>query len=362
MFIRSLSLTVFVMSAGFGEPGRSRPLPPVEPVTRVILEQRKARKQARDQAISPQSTAGTLQDPHYKALFDIYMDRLVLLQGENRPQPTVNGAIFLVDHLYEDMGNSTLNHRWQDMVVHDIQRLATRPNVEPHAVNVLREGLLAYEAAGGGDANPFVKIRLARALTVLGGPAHPECDQRAVELTEEAATWADRLQHDHYIRMVRKYREKILAIAGPQEMTPVERADARQEADRLIRALSLGEAPDVSIVENAAKLATVDFGRPELNNDMISRLLIAYRMTLVKSRRAPKNVVRAIDKKLLWLARDSRKLSGERHWSLWAEAVANLGPRASRDMKRYVFHEGQKQESDPKVARALGKARKNLKQ
>lgn len=362
MLVRMLALTAFALSSGFTLAVELRMLPPVEPLTRAILQQREARKQARRQGTSPQPTAGTLDDPEYKALFDAFMDRLALLQCDDRPQPTLDGSMYLVDQLYEDMANTELNRRWQDMVVDEIRHLASRPAIEPDVVDVLREGLLAYSDAGGGGGNPFVKIRLAKALTVLGGPAHPECDRRAVELTEDAVNWADRLQSEHYIRLVQKNRGKILAIARSREITPAQRQVELQEADRLIRALSLGEDPDARMVETAARLASVDFGRPDLNDDMIARLLTAYRMTLEPKRRAHKDVVRAIDERLLWLARDSGRLAGERHWSLWAAAATNLGARASHDLKRFVFQDGPDATADPVVIRALDRVRAKLKQ
>jgi len=272
------------------------------------------------------------------------------------------------------MGHPVINGRWQGMVVLQIELAAARPEITEETLALLRDGLIVYTDDGGGATDPVTKSWLAQALLVLGGPAHPECDEVAAALMEDATAWAAELESDVFIELVEKTRRRIEDIGvwkerlsrckpPPKREKQDEQAallEKRQESERMIRALSLGDRPTSETVEKAAKLATQDFGQAAVNEDMIARLLIACRMTLDKRKGIRKAVIKTIDQKLLWLARDARKLTCERHWSLWAEAVSALGPRASRAMRRYVYHDGCKEQRDPLIIQAINKAQKGL--
>jgi len=150
---------------------------------------------------------------------------------------------------------------------------------------------------------------------------------------------------------------------APAPPDPGRTAPDPRQAEEALRALA-ADAPDAESIERAARLATVDFGPREGNEDYISRLLLAYREILIRSDAAtPKDTVRAIDAKLLWLARDTGRLTNVRHWSRWADAVAALrGVRASRDLKKFVYHEAPVQVSEPAFRKEVERAKQALEQ
>jgi hypothetical protein len=115
---------------------------------------------------------------------------------------------------------------------------------------------------------------------------------------------------------------------------------------------------DVKTVERVTRTALTDVGDERLNDDLVARLLIAYRLVLEKPR-TDRRVVEVINERLLWFAARSGRLLTERHWDLWARAVAALGQRASRDLQRYV-HETKKTTEDPIIRRALQRAEDGL--
>jgi len=365
MITLTIFVAVWVMPPGISLADEPRELPPVEPVTRELLAKRaaekKARKEARKEAGEPDDAFNRLEEGEYKDLFEAFMARLETMNEENRAAPTVDSALHLVDQLYDDMGDTGLNRRWQDMVVTEILRGANRADLDQDTLNVFRDGLLVYVDAGGGASDPFVKIRLARAVATLGGPAYPRCDEQAVRLTEEAAAWAEQLQSDHYIGMVNRYRKNILAIADQKQKSKVELAKAQQEADRVLRALSLGDRPGKDMVERAARLAIVDFGDAAVNEDMIARLLIAYRLRLENRKGLKRPVIAAIDNRLLWLAdKKTRKLTSKRHWTLWPKAVGAIPRRAlSHDLHGFL-RKSEKAKEDRSLAKAAADAQNRL--
>lgn len=362
-----------------------RRLPPVEPpVTRedmIEAAEEEAEWEAKAQAAEEAGVelGDPLDDltPEERVRFDAYMARLGTLfeksnEMKNGPSLAVEDAAELIDALYEDMDAPYLNGRWQWSVVMEVQGVLfahpKQPWPESEALDVLRTGMLNY-AAEAAPEDPCQQADLALALAGLGGPAHPECDDAAERLMDRATAWAAELEDEFYISMMKRGRKSIDRVTrwkwGPNgrpsvAKKPADAARAYQEAEAAVSALASDGPVSVEQLAKVDKLASADFGEPRRNADLLSRLLIAYRAAL-KEDRAEKDAVRFIDGKLLSLARDSGRLSGERHWSLWAEAVSELRHRSSRDTRRYVFHDGGKQHADVPVAlEGLRKAQAGL--
>lgn len=88
---------------------------------------------------------------------------------------------------------------------------------------------------------------------------------------------------------------------------------------------------------------------------MVERLLIAFRAILTRKPGLDRDIVRAIDARLLSLPKDSGKIGTERHWELWADAVAALRSRGSFKIGAYIRRR-LKSEKDPRVRDALSSA------
>jgi len=363
---RSLTMAACVavsVSAAWAQE-RPRKLPAVRPITREVLEEAAERRRA--------GIPEPELEESYKTHFEAYMVRLdaLLSMEQNTAVPNREDAAALIDMLYEEMNEPELNGRWQLEVVRVMGEVASRPGTEAETIGLLRTGLLNYAAEGGGKSSPGAMVEFATALAIVGGPAYPECDALAAKLSAEAAAWAEELRSEIFLRIVSEERERLDRIlrsgTSTVQQTPAERALAGsrpQHAEQAVRMLALGKRPTVESVARATRLATVDFGKPALNEDLISRLLLAYRTVLERREGVSKEVVRAIDERLLWLARDSGKLTTPRHWELWADAVIALGGvRASRELERYVLHDAPKGKAEPLVARELERAGQGLRE
>jgi len=388
MIRKAVCVCAVMVMAGPADAQPVRKLPPVAPpITREDVagtettdeeaEAEIAEAEAAEQAgVEPADPLDDLT-PEERVRFEAFLARLGTLFAQSNAMKegsslAIDDAAELIDALYEDMGAPYLNSRWQWMVVTAVQDVLfahpKQPWPESEAMDVLRTGMLNY-AAEAAPQDPCQQAALALALAGLGGPQHPECDDAAAKLMERATAWAAELEDEFYISMMKRSRKSIDRVTrwkwGPDgrpaaTKKPADAARAYQEAETAVNALASGGPVSVEQLAKADKLASVDFGEPRRNADMLSRLLIAYRAVL-KEDRAEKDAVRFIDGKLLSLARDAGRLSGERHWSLWAEAVSELRHRSSREMRRYVFHDGGKQHADVPVAlEGLRKAQAGL--
>lgn len=327
--------------------------PEVHVITREEIQASEARVKA---GIEPPPLEGEL-----KANYDAFLVRLAALGEARRTPQSATYILSLPDLLYEDMKAPYINSRWQDAVVEDIQIFAMISRDKPEVTGVLRNGLLNYAASGGGRSSPFEEIRLARTLTVLGGPSHPECDTQAAALAEHATKWADQLGSEQYVRLAAQYQKEIDGVisrrerANSNEARTPEQIQALQRAESAVRAVALGESVSEADVEALASLWLGDFGNPTTNLDMLSRLLIAYRRVLDDPKRARLPVVKSIDKTLISLAEKPRLGMEKKHWLMWSHTSAALGRRASRNMK-LCMHKLLDNEKDKELLTAFREA------
>ena len=351
-----ITFAVFANSAAIAQ--QQRVVPPVHVTTHQDVEE--AQKQKASDAQRPP------MDEEYKFLFEMYMarfDEAFAVReslSEAKPAPSIGDATSLVDSLYEDMQHPTLNDRWQDIVVGEITFSATRTDLSEGAADVLREGLLAYASAGGGLSSPCSEIYLARALAVLGGPRYPECDEQSLKLIKHANAHAQDLGTPFYTGVVRKYEERIQEITRRKNTSPVELQKAWGKADHALRSLAMGDYSSAEAIARVARLASTDFGDADTNEDMIARLLIAYRLRLENKKGFNKRILQQIDRNLLLLVTKPCKLTSDRHWMLWANAVGKIKRRfVSRELHRYLI-EAERNKQNAVVAKSAKKAIKHL--
>lgn len=131
-----------------------------------------------------------------------------------------------------------------------------------------------------------------------------------------------------------------------------------------LRRMESAENPDKQLIERAAGAvagcsAASAVGGKASETDPLERLLAAYQKIAERKPGAAKDVIRAIDGRLLWLAPDSGKIDNVRRWERWADAVAALRFRGSNDLGRFV-HKQMKNEKDADVRAALERAEKGL--
>ncbi len=171
-------------SVGFGQ--QKQGLPRVTPITREVLEAGRARREA--------GLPRPPLDPEYERHFESFLARIGEFDAARKANPSIEDAAWLLDVLRDEMGHSTLNGRWQHIVVDEIRFAGTRPGTDEDVVELLRSGLFDYIAEGGGSLSPGTEANLARTLAVFGGPGHPECDEQVASLLKHATTCADEVQ------------------------------------------------------------------------------------------------------------------------------------------------------------------------
>jgi len=360
---------VMLLTMGAGFDLEPRVAPPVHVMTRSDIEESEALQKARVARYEAGLPSEPVQmEEDEQANFDAYMARIQADMHSVRkslsaakPAPNEKDATALVNLLYEDMTAPYLNARWQDMVVSEIQFAAARLDLTEEVAEVLREGLLSYAATGGGLAGPATEMNLATALTILGGPAHPECDAQAARLIEHAQSHAADLQPSFYSSLIEGRLNAIRDITRRKSRSSIERQKAQNQAERLLRLLSVGDELPLDAVDRVALLATVNFGDAATNEDMIARLLIAYRLRLENHKGLKKPVIAAIDNRLLWLAdKKTRKLTSKRHWTLWPKAVGAIPRRVvSHDLHGFL-RKSEKAKEDRSLAKATADAQSRL--
>lgn len=257
----------------------------------------------------------------------------------------------LIDELYADMGHPDLNYVWQDYVVNFvIRKVGTRQNgVDPVARDILVAGILEYVGAGGGQASPAIRARLADTLDRLA-PGDPVAQATVEMLLTDALQWAEEIQVPTELKLVyrqcaKRWGDAFWLYAFDVERGPLPQPHPKRYT-KAVRALeTLLTVPDPAADEHfhrrlhdAAKLAAARFDDPVFEDDLTCRLLIAYRVMLRrKEAPLPERAVEYIDDSLLRLARQADRLRTQRHWKLWGEAVAALRPaRMSRPLLSFV--------------------------
>lgn len=342
-------------------------LPPRE-IPSIMIETKErlrelSERQARGEPPPPMT-------PETQARFEVFrgkFNHVLTLHEEQVNQETVRQ---LEDYLYSDMGEPYMNNRMQLIVIDEITLCAQKPDTPLELVDSLRAIVLRFAEAGGGCGSPLEMTNLAESLAILGGVPQPDCDRRALELCERADAFARELDYAPYIneteRHVRDIRKVVAwhpSIEGTHAPTkPTARSLSRLGAfESCIRILSLGSDVKPVHVERACNILAGLKG--PIQTDAVTRLLLAMRELLDEKvkRKVPKEVIRCVDAKLIWLAGESTLLTTPDHWSLWADDVAAMGPhRASGDLKRFL-HDKSEQPPSKVAGEAVSRAIQRLK-
>ncbi len=314
--------------------------------------------------------------PEWDEVFERYMkdmDAFFNRYPGGTPLPPEQASA-LIDELYHDSGNDRLNWRWQENVLDRITGAALNREISPESAEIFRTGLTEYRKLGGGNAGPLLRMDLALSYCAVSDESHPELQQFVESLAEQSRNEAEQSGSEHaryhvghrfgqldyvYSRLERLGRIK----PGATEF------QRRAACEGALRRLESVDQPDAALIERAAAAVAACGAGNTLNpqrgpgrqveTDPMERLLAAYQKIAERKPGVAKEVIRAIDGRLLWLAQDSGKIDSVRRWDRWADAVAALRFRGSNDLGRFV-HRRLKDEKDDEIRGALERAEKGL--
>lgn len=284
-------------------------------------------------------------------LFDTWQARI---RQDHGVSPEL--ARFLIDELFTPLGHPRATSRYYIFIIDYIQKAGSHPRLSDEAHRILRDGLMDYYRGTGGRSDSSTILDLAAAVASVAGPDDAEALEAVRTLSAEGLDWAQRLgrfeEFEEYSERLGSFQEDLVELTGSANgvLPPAEVwTELRRELVRLVQ-----RRTNRMSVERTSELALADHGDGRVNDEMTSRLLVAYRLVLSKPQ-ADRRVVEVIDARLLWFAAESGRLRSERHWELWARAVASLRDRASRDLRRFI-HDTQKSTTDAVIRRAMLRA------
>lgn len=271
-------------------------------------------------------------------------------------EPRIDGRLArsLIDELYRDLGEPALNYQWQWFVIMSIRDYALRQNaMTDEGRRRLASGLLEYYERGGGQANIPMQARLAAALLAVAEPGDA-AEQVAELLLADALVWAWDVEDPEGEPPFRGFTlwmsiaEKVRRLRGEefvqQVMLEAGLGTGRQDFPAwhasLLRRLTdlLGADPQAAHFARDLDRLSAEillFRRPpDAHEDIVARLLLAYRLLLTRGGAAlPDAVVEVIDRHLARMVAQNR-LPTDRHRDLWCRAVSALGPeRASAALR-----------------------------
>jgi len=312
--------------------------------------------------------------PEWQAVFDRFTKDLEAFFDRypgGTPLPP-GQATALIDELYHDSGNDRLNWRWQDLVLDRIRGAALNPEISLESMEILRSGLIEYQKLGGGSTGPVLRWNLGIVFCAVSDESHPELERTGQTLVEQARNEAE--QTEQARRFVACDIGGLDYVYSRLEQLGRIKPGASEfqkwaACEGTLQQLEQQEKPDAGLIERAAAAVAAcgastaakqprGPGRPA-EPDPLERLLIAYRKIAERNPGAPKDVIQAIDGRLLWLAQDSGRIDSQARWDRWSDAVAALRFRGSHDLGRFL-HKQLKSEKDTDILAALEQAQSGL--
>ncbi|MCA9244641.1 MAG: hypothetical protein KDA32_11830 [Phycisphaerales bacterium] len=287
-------------------------------------------------------------DDTYDENFPGMMSRLSALTEFVKSREVIDDSAVdrLLSELVHDDGHPLLNKGSGDFIVGLIGGVGRRaPNrFAEGARRRLAEGVAVYLRAGGGRGSPGDEADAALALMVFVDE-NEAYRAMADELLMDALSWATTVESKVFVDSVNKrcaqaWGDSFWIDAADAELPadfPADPPKAYWEAIEALRSLvaepELDERNRLRLLRDASRRCQARFEDARLSDDLIARLLLAYRLVLRRSPEAPERLGAEIERDLVSLARKER-LESDRLWDNWMRAATALGPNRVTDMTR----------------------------
>lgn len=343
------SCWVLVLAGIAGAMGIDRELPPTEVQPRARAAWQALMAERAGHGPFPEAY------PEYAPQFEAMKQRM----AGYTPRFLRDGLVYdqalaeeLLEEFYVDAGHPLLNGALQDIVMDTIRVVAQWPpeRLPEHVRRRFADGLLEYVDAGGGQYFPSMQARVAETVAAMALPDDAEARQYVELLLTDALAWAHEIGGEIEQEMVRRiakrqwgdtiyvYEYELELGRGALPPRPPKRY-TRAVAD--LTAVLTDRTADgerlYKLLRSAAEGALEPLSDRNLNDDLTCRVLIVCRALLARRPMVAEKVAEYVQDRLLWLAAASRRLTSDRHWRLWAEAVGELGSRrASERTKSFV--------------------------
>lgn len=263
-------------------------------------------------------------------------------------------ASSLLDELYVDYGDPTLNSASQDYIVGAVMLELTKlpeSRVSPAVRRQLAQGLIRYAEAGGGWWTPAARGRLANVMDYYAR-GDEAVVSRAQTVLGEALQWAQKVGDETQIRSVTRTGKRLWgdqfamraheARLAAEDALPEDLPERYRRAVRALYELLDTTSDDDTVLARRLHEATQATEAPLRDNrleaDLTTRLLIAYRCLL--ERKSPTLKGRPasyIEERLIRMSRKRGTLKSAEHWRLWGDALVKLGSvRMSEQTKRWL--------------------------
>jgi hypothetical protein len=291
--------------------------------------------------------------PEYALQWDLLSERIERLPREFAGDETVYDRALaerLIAELFADYESPQLNAIAPDQVGDILNEVASWPEdrLPAEARRVLADGLREYLSKGGGRYSPWQQASFATALDRLA-PDDAGSQAEVEALLVDALDWAVSIDDNTNLKQVQRLCE---ARWGPpasllryeldtkDELPDGPRPEQYEKAADALRALLTDPPADAARLFEAVQAATegalAELENKPLADDLVNRLLIAYRALLERRPAIRPRAVFYIENELLRLAVRER-LKTDRHWELWSAAVREVGrERISERLKRFL--------------------------
>jgi len=252
----------------------------------------------------------------------------------------------LLSELYVENGHPIFNSSNQNEVARIIAAVARWPaeRMPPGVRERLASGLIEYVDLGGGQDEPAVEAQVATALDRLA-PRDARAQQYVERLLQDAVAWTEEVDalrsavEKHSVEhwgegfALRRY-EATLARAALPPNPPKRYKQGVAKLAELLSETARDEDEQLARLRSATEAALQRLSDRNLVDDLTCRLLIVYRVLLGRRPVIAEHGSAYIEERLMWLVRQPERLRTEQHWSLWADAVNEIGWMRTSDGTR----------------------------
>ncbi len=287
-------------------------------------------------------------DDTYHENFPRMMARLSALTEFVKSKEVIDDSAVdrLLSELVYDDGHPLLNKGSGDFVMDLIGNVGRRSPARfaAGARRRLADGAAAYVRAGGGRGSPGDEAGAALVMMVFV-EENEAYRSMADELLMDALSWATTVESEVFIDSVNKscaqaWGDSFWIDAANSELPadfPTDPPKAYWEAIEALRSLvaepELDERNGLELLRDASRRCQARFDEARLSDDLMARLLLAYRLVLRRSPEVPERLAAEIERNLVGLAHKER-LASDRLWDNWMRATTALGPHRVTDLTR----------------------------